>query len=545
MADLILTNGRFFTLWSERPRVSAIAVRGGRIVAAGDEAEIQGLRGARTPMIDLRGRTVIPGLTDSHVHLMLYGRYALMWADLGGSRSIAEMLNRLRDHAFSSALEGGGWEEGEDGVDSFHPHPSPLPCRAREEGPSEWILGRGFDQEILAERRFPTREDLDEVSRDRPILISRLCGHACVVNSRAIELAGPERLPEAGRESGLLTEGDMDPVWEQMPGASFEQLVEAGTFAAAKARSTGITAVHCLINSMDELNALRHLHASGRLPVRFYVQVSYSMFPELTKEGLKTGSGDDMLRIGSVKMFADGSMGARTAALSEDFADDPGNRGILLHTDEELTDMVRNVHGAGRQAAIHAIGDRAVEQAVNAIETVLAETGEDNSARRHRVEHASILSEKLVERMARLKILAAVQPQFIVTDFWTIDRVGPERYRWAYPFRTLMESGVPMSLGSDCPVERLDAFELICRAVTRDEYSPDECLTVEDAVRLYALGGAHAAFEEANRGSIEPGKLADMVVLDRDIFNIPASEIAECRAELVLVGGTLSRASAA
>jgi hypothetical protein len=244
-----------------------------------------------------------------------------------------------------------------------------------------------------------------------------------------------------------------------------------------------------------------------------------------------------MLRIGSVKIFADGSMGARTAALAEDFADDPGNRGILMHSDEEMAEMVRKVHLASWQAAIHAIGDRAVEQAVGAIEAVLAETGESNLVRRHRIEHASILSQELVERMARLHIVVVVQPQFIITDFWTIERVGPERYRWAYPFRTMMEAGIPMALGSDCPVERLDPFELISRAVVRDSYSAEERLSAEEVIRLYALGGAYAAFEEAERGSIAPGKLADMAVLDCDIFSIPADEIAGCKAELVLVNG--------
>ncbi len=208
-----------------------------------------------------------------------------------------------------------------------------------------------------------------------------------------------------------------------------------------------------------------------------------------------------------------------------------------MHTQEELTEMVRKVHNAGWQAATHAIGDLAIETVINAYETVLTETDEDNRVRRHRVEHASILAEDLVERMARLHILAAVQPQFVLTDFWTIERVGPERYRWTYPFRTLLEKGVPTSLGSDCPVERLDAFELIYRAVTRDAHSPSECLTLEETIRLYALGGAYAAFEENLRGSIEAGKLADMVVLDTDIFGAQPADILTTRPTLVIVGG--------
>ena len=499
-ADLILKNGHFFTLSPECPWTSAVAIEDGRILALGDEAlRLDG------PKRDLDGRTVVPGFTDSHIHLIYYGNSKLRWADLGGCRSIGEIQDRLRKHA--------------------------------EERPSAWILGIGFDHEILAERRFPTRHDLDEVSGGKPVFIVRLCGHATVANSKAIEFAGPENLPASGLESGLFTENDPGPIWLKIPDTTFEQTIEATLYAANQARATGITCVHALIDSDNALKAIRHLHGSGKLPIRFYVQVSYEMFTKLKDEGFKSGMGDDMMRIGSAKIFADGSMGASTAALTEDFLDSPGNRGILLHTDEQLAEMVRSVHLAGWQAAIHAIGDRAVGQAVDAIEVALKETDEDNLTRRHRVEHASILSEELVERMARLKIFAAVQPQFVLTDFWTINRVGPERYRWAYPFKTMIEKGIPMSLGSDCPVERLDAFELIHRAVNRDEYSPNERLSVEEVIRLYALGGAHASFQESVRGSLETGKLADIVILDRDIFNIPASEIADCRAEQVLVSG--------
>ena len=508
-AELILTNGCIFTCWDQRPWASAVAVGGGRFLAVGDDSIVGEFRTSDTDIIDLHGRTVIPGLTDSHNHLLYFGTTALLWADLTNCRSMDELLDRLRAHDAAK--------------------------------PSDWILGIRFDHEILAERRMPTREDLDKVSRDKPVFIVRLCGHAVVANSKAIELAGPERLPESGRRTGLLTEDDQEPIWEKIPDTKPDQLLEAARFAAGTARATGITSVHALLNSMDELDAFRRLHESGVLVTRIYAQPSYGLLDRLLEQGLKTGSGDDMFRIGSIKIFGDGSMGARTAALSDDYTDDPGNRGILMRTDAEMTEMVRKVHQSGCQAAIHAIGDKAVEQAVDAIETVLADTDEDNRVRRHRIEHASILSETLVARMARLHILAAVQPQFVVTDFWTIDRVGPERYRWTYPFRSMLDAGVPMSFGSDCPVERLDAFELIQRAVTRDAHSQNECLSVEQAIRLYALGGPYFAFEETMRGSIEPGRLADMVVLDRDIFSVPDSEIADCRAQMVYVSGRQSQ----
>lgn len=504
-ADLILTNGRIFTLDPVRPWTSGVAVAGGRVLATGSIDDVESLRGPDTEVINLMGRTVIPGLTDSHIHLALYGMDTLFRADLGGCRSIGELQNRLR---------------------KFDADRNP-----------EWIIGCGFDHEIFAEKRFPTRQDLDEVSRDKPVIVVRLCGHAIVVNSKAIELGDAEKLPESGRETGLLTEDDQDPVFDHAPSPTIEQRTEAIIFGMEKARATGITAIHFLIGRMEEYDILKRLHAEGRLPIRVYVQVPYSIFPQFAEQGLRTGDGDDMLRIGSVKMFQDGSMGAWTAGMRQSFTDRPETSGLLMHTQEELTEMVRKVHNAGWQAATHAIGDLAIETVINAYETVLTETDEDNRVRRHRVEHASILAEDLVERMARLHILAAVQPQFVLTDFWTIERVGPERYRWTYPFRTLLEKGVPTSLGSDCPVERLDAFELIYRAVTRDAHSPSECLTLEETIRLYALGGAYAAFEENLRGSIEAGKLADMVVLDTDIFGAQPADILTTRPTLVIVGG--------
>ncbi len=504
-ADLILTNGRIFTLDPVRPWVSAVAIAGDRILATGRHDEAAVYQGPDTEVIDLLGKTVIPGLTDSHIHLALYGMDTLFRADLSGCRSIGEIQDRLR---------------------AFDAERSP-----------EWIIGCGFDHEIFAEKRFPTREELDEVSREKPIIIVRLCGHAIVVNSAAIEAGDADKLPASGRETGLLTEDDQDPVFDYAPSPTIEQRTEAIVFGMERARATGITAIHFLIGCMEEYEILRQLHAESRLPVRVYVQAPYSIFPQLADQGLKTGDGDDMLRIGSVKMFQDGSMGAWTAGMREPFCDRPDTSGLLMHTQEELTEMVRKVHNAGWQAAVHAIGDLAVETVINAYETVLAETGEDNRVRRHRIEHASILAEDLVERMARLHILAAVQPQFVLTDFWTINRVGTERYRWTYPFRTLMEAGVPTSLGSDCPVERLDAFELIYRAVTRDAHSRSECLMVDETIRLYSLGGAYAAFEEKTRGSIEPGRLADMVVLDTDIFNAEPSKIPDCRPSMVVLGG--------
>ena len=503
-AEQVFTNCRTYTLDAASRLVEAIAVADGRIVGLGSEDDLAPLIGPATQRIDLGGRTVVPGLIDSHNHLLHYGIEATRSADLTGCASIAEMLDRLRRFRLA--------------------HP--------ELG---WLLGRRFDQELCAEGRWPTRKDLDTISDEIPIMVSRVCLHALVANSAALALVKGD-IGSDSRETGLLTENESGLVWEQIPSPSEAELEEAALWAMRDARRAGLTGVHCIVSDSHEFEALRRLHARGPLPVRITVHCPCGMMGKLVSEGLRTGSGDHLLRIGALKVFMDGSMGARTAALKEPYADEPGNSGALFRNERDLAELLREMQPPGFQASIHAIGDLAVECALKGIEAAM-DAGNEGNRLRHRIEHASQMSPLLVEEMARLNVVACVQPQFIITDFWTRRRVGPERYRWSYPFKTMLDAGIALAMGSDCPVERLDAVELIDRAVNREPHSLPERLSVEETLRAYSLGSAYAGFDEAARGSLEIGKLGDFTVFAQDLFEVEPSEIGSVRVEATAVGG--------
>ena len=506
----VYINAHVHTFDAEARVAQAFAVSGEEIIAVGPERYVRNMAGDFPEVVDLEGAHVTPGLVDAHVHLIDYGLTLQRMADLSGCRSVAELQERLRGHM----------------------------RRLEETGsPLEWVLGHGFDHELLETRAFPTRQDLDEVSRERPVVIRRLCGHAAVGNTRALELCR-RPLPEESRSTGLVTEDDVGLLMEGVPPATVEEIDRAILQSGDLAASLGITGVHCLIVDVRQIDRLFALHGRGILPIRFYVMFSYSLLEEMVERGFHTGSGDPWVTIGAAKIFADGALGARTAALWEDYADDPGNRGMMLIEQAELTDMIKHAQSHGFQTATHAIGDRAVDVTVSAIEAACAH---QNNRLRHRIEHASQMTQKALVKMAHYTIPAAVQPQFIITDFWTRDRVGERRYRWSYPFRTMLRAGVPLAMSSDCYVERLDPYELIYRAWVRDEHSRDEALTPFETMRAYTLGSAFAGHQENDRGSIEEGKLADLVVYPENPFELSREDILQLRPEFTIVGGRRHR----
>jgi len=505
-AEQVFTNGRIYTLDPAGTMAEAIAVRDGRIIGIGSNESIKQFIGPDTLQADLGGKVVIPGCIDSHCHLVMHGIACTRSADLTDSRSIVELLDRLRAHAAKSPN-------------------------------NKWIVGERFDQEIFAEGRWVTREDLDQVSADKPILVARLCYHAIVANSAAL-LPIKDKLTREQWETGRLTEDDCGLVWSQVPDCTEAELEKAMLHAFNEARNAGITSVHCQIDSMEELTLLRRLRDEGRLPIRVRVQWPYHLMDKLVAEGAKTGSGDDFIRIGSIKIFMDGSMGARTCAMCEPFADDPGNCGDLFRTDKELSEMLIKAQKNGFQAAIHTIGDLAITHGLGGIELAMPEGNEDNILR-HRLEHVAQMSPEIVSRMAKLNVLASVQPQFIITDFWTHERVGPVRYKWCYPFKTMLNAGIRFGMGSDCPVERLDTMELLHRAVNRDVRNQDECLTVEETLRGYTNGSAYIGFEEQYKGSLETGKLADFVILSGDPFEVPKEKLGDLKAVDTVLGGKI------
>ncbi len=504
-ADLIATGGNLITLDDRRARAHALAVRDGRFVFVGEDAGALALAGPGTRRVDLAGKTVTPGFCDAHLHLLSYGTQMVRQADLLGSENVDDVLGRLSSLAAQSS-----------------------------EG---WIQGRGFDQDKLRERRFPTRDDLDRVSRARPIVISRVCGHAVVVNSAALALVSDAERASGDEETGLYTEGDAWAFYRRIPALNETEQEEAALLACRVALQTGITSVHTLLDTPDQMAAYARLRRKGELPLRVTGMPPYSSVETLHAHGINTTFGDDWLRFGAAKLFSDGSLGAQTALLAEPYDDKPGERGIRIYDPDDLKRKAADAQQRGFQLAIHAIGDQAVRETLDAIEHALNGGQEDNVFHRHRVEHASLLPPDLLARMAERQIVAVVQPQFVRSDTWTPERVGPERARHVYPFRTMRRAGVPLALSSDCPVEKLDAFACLSAAIGRHAWSPDETLTPDEALRAYCLGGAYAAHANDRVGSLEAGKLADFVVLSGDPTRLDADGIAALRAEQVFVGG--------
>lgn len=502
-ADLIVHRANVVTLDDRGSRASSLVVHGDRISYVGDDATALLYRGPNTQVIDAGGKTVTPGFCDAHVHFAAFGHMRLRYADLVGCGSVDEVLERLAELA------------------------------ARTSG---WVMGHGFDQDKLRERRCPTRAELDRVSRDRPIHISRVCGHAVVVNSAALSLATPAERAAGDEVNGYYTETAGEAFLQYVPPPDAGEWEGAVLAAADVALRTGITSLHTLLDTPAQMAGYSRLAAKGKLPLRVTGMPPYSAVAALSAHGIRTGFGDDMLRFGAAKLFSDGSLGARTAWLAEPYADDPTTRGLRIYDPEDLKAMAADAQAKGFQLAIHAIGDQAMRETLDAIEHALGPNG-DNAVHRHRIEHCSLTPPDCLERMAARKVVGILQPQFVRSDAWTPDRIGPAREAWAYPFRSLLAAGVPIALSSDAPVERLDAFACLSAAVGRCEWSPDETLTPTEALTAYCRGGAYAAHRERVVGSLEVGKYADFVILSDDPTNLGAYGIGELRAERVLVGG--------
>ncbi|MDQ7793977.1 MAG: amidohydrolase [bacterium] len=514
MADRWFVNGEF--------PGRTLLVRDGRVAAVGASPPA----GAR--VIDLQGHVVRPGFFDSHLHLLALG-LSLGRVDLAGV-SLAEGL-------------------------------AAIGAAARALPPGAWVAGRGWDQGRLG--RYLSREDLDQAAAGRPCLLYRVCGHVAAASSRALELAGiTEATPDpaggridrdlAGRPTGILRETAIGQVAAAMPDPGPAELRLALERAIRHVLACGITTVR-----VDDVGAAGGLTAAcdlyretvgpQGLPLRVILDVSDRALDELEAA---PPAGDDWFRTGAVKIFADGSLGAATAALEEPYADDPGNRGIAITAGEELDRLVARVHRSGRQVAIHAIGDRAAANALDAIER--AQGADPRPDPRHRLVHCQVLTASLVRRMAALGVVADIQPVFVATDHhWAGDRLGPRRLDYAYAWRSLLDAGISLAGGSDAPIEPVNPFFGLHAAVTRQDraghppggWLPAEKLTVGKALHLYTQGGPYAAFEEHRKGSLDTGKLADFVVLPADPARVDPSALKEMLPLMTVVGGRVAHAT--
>jgi len=510
-------NGDVYVSFRPVRRVEAFLVMDGRIAMLGSTGEI--LKAAEVlnaEIIDLDGGTVLPAFIDSHMHLDELGEYLNM-LDLRGVRSIEELKEKLRRFA-----------EKKDG----------------------WLRGHGWDQELFKERRWPTRHDLDEVVNDRPVMLSRVCLHAAVLNTRALEETGLSEWDsedvlrdENGEPTGIVKEDAFSYAVRK-----FDEMVtedEYGKYmlqAAEYALSKGVTTVGFVSVGEGALRALSRLDAEGKLRLRVKVYLNpgedLGVLESLKRLGIRRGFGGRRLKIGGIKVLADGSLGARTAWLSSPYSD-AETRGHPNVTKEWLEQVAKETHEAGLQMAVHAIGDATMDMVLDVYESLGNVEGAG-----HRIEHASLMRPDQIERAKRLGVRLALQPHFVMTDWWVIERVGEERAKWVYPFRSIAEAGTPFGLSTDSPVEALDPWETVYAAVTRGKYegvplaelTPNEALSLEETLHAYTAGSAEVLMEE-KLGSLEEGKLADFIIVSDDPFEVDEKELREIKVLETYLGG--------
>ena len=528
-ADLVLRNG---AIWCGRhdPMAEAIAVWQGRVLAAGTTSGISDLIGPATEVIELEGRLATPGLNDSHLHLISVGlNSAWVNAKPAAAPTLASLLAAIAE-------------------------------RARSLPPGQWVLARGYDQTKLDVKRHPFREELDEASPDNPVMLVRTCGHVAVCNSKALALAGineaspvpPGSLIEQqnGRLTGLVAENAMEPVYAALPHVSEDDLVAAIERGGRTLLSYGITscmdAAVGMLAGFSEIAAYHRAKREGRLPVRTWLTLlgdpGRSIVPQCHAAGLVSGTGDDMPMTGAVKIFLDGSAGGRTAWMSKPYLGEDKTTGVRMLGDNELTDLVMDYHGKGYQLACHAIGDAAIGQLITAYERAL--DAMPDPGRRHRIEHCGFSTAAQHQRMVKAGIYPCPQ-QVFVHDFGDayLAVLGEERALPSYPIRTWIELGLKPATGSDAPVCDPNPFPNLHAMLTRKTWKGTvmderQRVSLPEALQAYTEHGAFSQKQEARKGRLVPGQLADLAVFSRNLFSASSDEILEStRVDVTILNG--------
>ncbi len=523
MTDLILLNANIHTMNPQLPRAEAVAVKDSRIIAVGKSPDVENLRGKSTRIINLEGKTVIPGLIDSHTHFLSFA-HGLRRVDLHGITSAERLVTTIK--AFCRRL-----------------------------GPNDWLLGAGWDKNVLGDESIFTKMVLDGIWPVGPAALQSKDQHVLWVNSKALEAVGIDastsdpaggkidRDPKTGEPTGILKEKACALVWDKIPRRSVSASRDLAKEAMRIANGCGLTG----IQNHDDPGAFelfRQLQADGELTLRAAFWVPIQDLESAISQGLTSGSGTDFVRFGGVKMYADGSLGSQTAFMFEPFEGSDDNFGIEATSQEELTENSIRACRAKIGVAIHAIGDRAVHQSLNAIEESIRRTGEENRLR-HRIEHVQLLHPEDVGRFAKLGVIASVQPVHAPADIDIAEKYWGKRARFAYAFRTLLKDQARVVFGSDAPIESIDPRKGIHAAVCRkrmgavESWYPEEKLTVTEAVSGFTGWAAYASYEEDLKGTIEKGKLADMVVLSQDVFQVDPDEIPRAEVELTILGGRI------
>lgn len=530
--DKIFINGKIHTLDDKGNVYEAVCVSGERIIALGDEADIRKRASGRAELIDLKGAAMFPGLIDSHNHPMEYA-YLLDGIDLAPPRA-TKMDDVVRL----------------------------VKAEVEKSSPGDWIRGSRFTEYFLAENRYPTRRDLDPVSPDNPVILYQTSFHACVLNSRALEELGVtretetpaggiiEKDPDTGDLTGVLHDAAMTTVTldnlfnRDLKAMSTAERVAMCSRAMARFAEVGVVAVSDAMVSPVTLSIYQETIASGQALVRVNTMPEINSSDELMNSGIRTGFGNEWLKIGPIKIFEDGGMSNRTAALKTPYKCPPYNCGLKVLTREEMIAAVKNVHDLEFQIAVHCQGDAGLSDTLDAFEAVLGK--QSDNPLRHRIEHAGCLYPDLLKRAAGMNIGVSSQPVFFsfLGDGF-IEAFGKEKADKLYPFKSMLRAGIRLGGSSDCPVSPPDPRLSLAGAVLRRTGSgeilgPDEALTMDEALRMYTAGSAWLAFEENIAGTIDVGKRADFTVFETDPRAIPAEEVLDLPIRMTIVGGRMT-----
>jgi predicted amidohydrolase YtcJ len=530
VADLIIEHAKIWTDDKSKPTAEAVAVLGERIVAVGSNAEIDAWRGPKTTVVDAQGKLLLPGFNDAHCHFVSGGQQ-LDQVDLNDADSAEEFKRRIAE-------------------------------RARITPKGKWIEGGNWDETKWSPPDLPTHTMIDSVTAGVPMLISRYDGHVAFANETALRLAGITAATpnppggvivhdSRGNPTGVFKDAAMNLVADKIPPLTHAERVHAAQRAIGYAASLGVTSCQNMDNddgqSYEDLKVFSELHAQGALITRLYVAPSIVDWQDQAKLGVRPAFGSSDLRIGGLKGYSDGSLGASTAYFFEPYTDAPGTRGIYsdeMQPPASMRERILKADAAGLQICIHAIGD----QGISTILDYYADAVKLNGAadRRFRIEHAQHMAAKDFDRFAKLGVIASVQPYHAIDDGrWAESRIGHDRASRTYAFRTFLDHGVRLALGTDWPVAPLNPMLTIFAAVTRatldgkhpEGWFPEQKLTVEETVDAYTMGSAYAEFQEKEKGSITAGKLADLVLLSDDIFSIPVGKIRDAHVLRTFVGG--------
>lgn len=524
-ADLIVTNARIYTVDDTRPVVSALAVRDGRIAFAGSVREAMALKGAATRIVDLQGRTVIPGMVDAHAHLLGLGE-SLRNVALFGAKSYDEVIARVV-------------------------------ARAKDLKPGEWLEGRGWDQNQWGDTRFPTHDALSRAVPNNPVVLTRVDGHASLANAAAMRAAqvttatkdpsgGKIERTATGEPTGVFIDNAKDLVGRAMPARTREVTRNAIRAAIAKSHRWGLVGLHDAGESRATIDLMEEMAKAGEIPFRLYVMVSddSAAVAHYLARGPQSGLYGEHLWIRSFKLYADGAMGSRGAALLEPYSDDATNRGLLLTAPAHIQDVATRALRAGFQVNTHAIGDRGNRLVLDAYDAALKAV--PTADHRLRVEHAQTLHHDDIPRFAELGVIPSMQAVHQTSDmYWIGSRLGPTRTLGAYAWRSLLNTGVVIPNGSDFPVEEVNPLLSFHSAVARQDaknwpaggWLPEQRMTREEALKSMTIWPAYAAFQESTMGSLSPGKLADFVVLDRDIMTVAERDIVDTAVLATYIGG--------